>query len=206
MKRGVAAFVFILSFITKAWAIPPKDSTNLDLYQKYFNDSLKLSGDTLLYRNVFEWLGTPYRYGGISRKGIDCSGFVKVIYEHAYRIKLTGGSATIFEQVKKIEKDSLREGDLLFFKTRGNRISHVGVYLRNNKFAHAATKRGIVIDDLNDHYYTQKFHSAGRHLALEKQVAVYQLQRIQPIEPQHFKLLPANIRLKSTGSRLRSPF
>jgi murein DD-endopeptidase / murein LD-carboxypeptidase len=115
-----------------------------------------------LYYQVFDWVGTRYKYAGKSKKGIDCSGFVSEMYRNAYCVQLQGGSRDIWTTVKPIEKADIREGDILFFKIRKGQISHVGVYLGNNKFAHASVQNGVIISDLNEDYYKKYFFKGGR--------------------------------------------
>lgn len=115
-----------------------------------------------LYYNIYAWLGTAYKYSGDNKKGIDCSGFVSRMYSDVYCIALSGGSRDIFPRVQPVEKNELREGDLLFFKIRKGQISHVGVYLGNNKFAHATVRSGVIISDLDEEYYKRYFYKGGR--------------------------------------------
>jgi len=115
-----------------------------------------------LYALIDSWYGTAYKYGGCSKEGIDCSNFVGIIYQEIYKKTLTGSSASIFNQCKPISTDELQEGDLVFFKIEKNTISHIGVYLQNNKFVHATTKAGVMIDDLNEIYYKKYFYKGGR--------------------------------------------
>ncbi|MBL0340527.1 MAG: C40 family peptidase [Bacteroidetes bacterium] len=115
-----------------------------------------------LYNSIEKWLGTPYRYAGKSLEGIDCSAFVNKIYENAYCYLLTGNSADLFKQVTLLTKDQLKEGDLVFFKINRKTISHVGVYLGGDKFAHASRSKGVVISDLNHPYYKKYFVKGGR--------------------------------------------
>ena len=72
-----------------------------------------------------------------------------------------GSSASIYHQCSAISKDKLKEGDLVFFKIDSKEISHVGIYLQNNKFIHATTKAGVMIDDLNEEYYRKYFKGGG---------------------------------------------
>ena len=115
-----------------------------------------------LYASIEKWLGTPYRYAGKSLEGIDCSSFVNKIYESAYCYLLTGNSADLFKKVTPLPLNKLAEGDLVFFKINRKTISHVGVYLGDNKFAHASRTKGVVISDLNHPYYKKYFVKGGR--------------------------------------------
>ena len=115
-----------------------------------------------LYSLIDSWYGTSYKYGGSSKNGIDCSNFANIIYQEIYKKSLTGSSASIYNLCKPLSTNDLQEGDLLFFKIEKNTISHIGVYLQNNKFVHATTKAGVRIDDLDQAYYKKYFFKAGR--------------------------------------------
>jgi cell wall-associated NlpC family hydrolase len=120
-----------------------------------------------LYKELKRWLGTPYAHARQDcGEGTDCSGMVMVVYQEVYGIKLNRNSAKILEQnCRPIDLDDLREGDLVFFFTNDEeRISHVGIYLKDNKFVHASSSRGVVVDDLRQNYYATHFYSAGRVL------------------------------------------
>lgn len=115
-----------------------------------------------LYYQIYEWLGTRYRYGGESKKGIDCSGFTGIIYENVYKRSLPRDSRSMYKMTKPISREEMKEGDLLFFRIRRGQVSHVGVYLGNNKFVHASTTQGVIISDLREDYYRRYFYKAGR--------------------------------------------
>jgi lipoprotein Spr len=124
---------------------------------------LSPSGNLLLYDTIATWLGTPYRYSGNCEKGIDCSGFVNVVYDRAFGKRIGArNSAEIYNSIFKLDLSELKEGDLVFFRIYRKRISHVGVYLGNNKFVHASTSRGVIISDLDEAYYQRHFAGAGR--------------------------------------------
>lgn len=122
-------------------------------------DSVK---EPFLFNTIDQWIGTPYQYAGNSQKGIDCSGFTCMLYETVYCKKIIRGSAAIFKTVQPVSKENLKEGDMVFFKIRRNTISHVGVYIGNNKFAHASVHSGVIISDMNEEYYKKRFYSGGR--------------------------------------------
>ena len=115
-----------------------------------------------LYSFIDDWYGTPYLYGGKTKRGIDCSGFTIILYKEVFEKELSGSSASLYNQSEKISKAELKEGDLVFFKIDSKEISHIGIYLQNNKFVHATTKAGVMIDDLNEEYYKKYFEGGGR--------------------------------------------
>ena len=120
--------------------------------------------DTKMVETIESWYGTRYRFGGSDRNGIDCSAFAQTFIAAVYNISLPRTSIDQYHQSKRVHKSDLQEGDLVFFATRGrgsSRVSHVGVYLRNNKFVHAATSGGVMISDLNEMYYAQHFVGGG---------------------------------------------
>lgn len=118
-----------------------------------------------LYKELKRWLGTPYVYGGQTLgQGTDCSGMVMQVYQAVYGIKLQRSSANILEQnCKPIDYEDLKEGDLIFFITSSDEhVSHVGIYLKDNKFVHASSSRGVVVDDIRQNYYVTHYHTAAR--------------------------------------------
>lgn len=121
-----------------------------------------------LYGFIEDWYGVRYRLGGDSKKGIDCSAFVRRLYENVFCINLVRTACQQFNMCKYIARtDSVKEGDLVFFKTAGSRISHVGIYLMNDFFVHASSSRGVMISSLNDSYWERRFAGAGSILKEE---------------------------------------
>jgi len=108
------------------------------------------------------WKGVRYRYGGYSTKGVDCSGLTKRAYKELYGIELP---RTVVEQSKvgkKIDKKSIRPGDLIFFKT-GLYSRHVGIYLGENYFIHASRSKGVIQSRLDNSYWRKKYWQAKRY-------------------------------------------
>ena len=116
-----------------------------------------------LLAGVDEWYGVRYRKGGVSKTGVDCSGFVLSVYAAVYGISLPRVSREQYRISRHISTTELQEGDLLFFATRGGGgVSHVGIYLQNNRFIHASVSRGVTVSGLFEPYYLQRFVGAGR--------------------------------------------
>ena len=108
-----------------------------------------------------DWYGTPYKYGGNTRRGVDCSALTCAMLDTVYGISLPRTAREQYGAGKKISKANLMHGDLVFFNTTGG-ISHVGVYLGNNKFIHASTSAGVMISDLDDIYFKRRYVGACR--------------------------------------------
>jgi len=127
-----------------------------------------------LYESVDSWIDVPYHYGGMSKKGTDCSGFVCNVYKEVYKVVLDRSAEDQFHKdIRRIGKLRLKEGDLVFFETiKGNKASHVGIYLGNHKFVHASVKKGVCIDDMNQKYYVDHFTRAGRVRKTKLKVAL----------------------------------
>lgn len=114
-----------------------------------------------LYSFIEEWWGTRYRYGGTTKKGIDCSSFTGKLLAQVYGLDVQRTARDQYGQCEKVAREDLQEGDLVFFNTRGG-VSHVGVYLGNDFFVHSSTHSGVTISSLTDNYYNRKFIGGGR--------------------------------------------
>lgn len=134
-----------------------------DYLSQIMGVALSTTSNVKLFQFVYDWIGTPYHYGGSSKKGIDCSAFTKELYSKVFNLDIERNSRDIFSMVSPVKKDELKEGDLVFFKIHSSKISHVGIYLGNNKFAHASNK-GVSINNLDDDYYSRYFFRGGRLL------------------------------------------
>jgi len=173
--------------------IVPKDKSGLDVKAEEFGDGEEIFGPSqreegkgesfastalgkwnnleersLLVRVVKTFLGVPYKLGGSTLKGIDCSAFVKKIYE-VFNIQLPRTTREQFSIGKKVEKNQLEEGDLVFFRESGNG-AHVGIYVGDNQFVHASSySREVKIDYLDTPYYSKRFLRGVRVKELERE-------------------------------------
>jgi len=116
---------------------------------------------TSLLLHYQEWKHTKYKYGGTTRKGIDCSAFVQKTFKSRFNIKIPRTTLLQVKKGKTIAKKDLKAGDLVFFKT-GRNQRHVGIYLSKGNFMHASTKKGVTISSINSPYYSSHFWIAKR--------------------------------------------
>lgn len=125
---------------------------------------------------IMEWLGTPYKFGGNSRRAIDCSAFIQQVFLATSEIKLPRTARTQIHVGKKIKKDDLIFGDIIFFHTYSRRFaSHVGIYLGDNLFAHASSRNGVTVSSLESTYYKRRF-IGGRRFTV-KDIEQYSIQK-----------------------------
>ena len=116
-----------------------------------------------LYEVIEKWYGTPYKMGGCTYSGVDCSCFVINVYEAVYNIKLSRRAMDMVNDIKLVDRKSLVEGDLVFFRNGNGNINHVGIYLKNDMFAHASTSKGVMVSKLTEKYWNSRFYKGGRH-------------------------------------------
>lgn len=115
---------------------------------------------TNVIKEAKKYIGTPYRYGGISPKGFDCSGFVSFSYKKV-GVALPHSAAAMYQKGKSVSKSKLKPGDLVFFNTGSKKISHVAIYIGNNKVIHSVSN-GVKIDYLSNPYWKTRYIGAKR--------------------------------------------
>ncbi|HSK12780.1 MAG TPA: C40 family peptidase [Phnomibacter sp.] len=130
-------------------------------YAIMMNEPVEKLSNVALYKAIDDWYGTRYRYGGTNHRGIDCSAFMQVLSEYAFGWMLPRTARQQYAALQRINKEELKEGDLVFFNTTGG-ISHVGMYLQNGKFIHSSTSQGVAISSLDDDYWKRRFIGARR--------------------------------------------
>ncbi len=130
-------------------------------YAQLLNRNVELVTNTSLIGFIDEWWGTKYRYGGTTKKGIDCSSFTGLLMGSVFGFTLPRTARQQYAACSKLKKDDMLEGDLVFFNTRGG-ISHVGIYLGDGFFVHSSSSAGVTINSLNENYYSRKFIGGGR--------------------------------------------
>lgn len=128
-----------------------------------------------LHSFITEWWRTPYRYGGVSTKGIDCSAFTKRLYRDVYNNSLPRTASEQYRATKRISKSQLQAGDLVFFRTATKSGWHVGVYITAGFFVHSGNARGVFINNLEEPRYKSTYYGAGRVLSKPEKVDTLEL-------------------------------
>jgi probable lipoprotein NlpC len=128
--------------------------------QAFMNARLRVIEEAIKYA------GTPYRFGGLSTSGLDCSGLLILSFRDALGASLPRSASSLYSWVVRIPVERVQPGDLVFFRTGStNNITHVGLYIGNRRFIHAASagsQTGVIYSSLNEQYYIQTFAGAGR--------------------------------------------
>ncbi|UVI30534.1 C40 family peptidase [Paenibacillus spongiae] len=117
--------------------------------------------DSRMDEVIKDVIGTPYNYGGTTTKGFDCSGFTMYVFKKL-GVSIPHASSSQSKLGKKVAKNDLIAGDLVFFNTSGKGISHVGIYVGDGKFAHSSSSKGVTISGLSDSYYVKRYVTARR--------------------------------------------
>jgi cell wall-associated NlpC family hydrolase len=118
--------------------------------------------ERVLRAGIRPWLGTPHRMGGMSRRGIDCSGLVVVLYDDLFDMQLPRTTTGLMRTGRRVDKESLTAGDLLFFKPR-TKVHHVGIYLGQGEFVHTSSRSGVTVSRMNDDFW-RRCYLTGRRL------------------------------------------
>ena len=164
MKKQILLLATLLALLTSCGTRAPHyDYRELAQAALRLDMDIDMDDNHRLYIESAHWIGVPYRSGGTTRRGVDCSGFVVVTMRDRFDLQLpreTKQQASIGTQ---IDKDELLPGDLVFFKTgSGQNGLHVGIYDTNNQFIHASTSKGVMRSSLDNVYWQKNFWQARR--------------------------------------------
>lgn len=110
------------------------------------------------------YLRTPYKPGGTGKLGLDCSGLIYVVYRDYNGSRLPANTTKLFSRLKRVEYKNIKYGDLVFFSFDGTTVSHVGIYVGNDKFVHASQSNGVIISNIVDDYYRTSYKGSRRVL------------------------------------------
>jgi probable lipoprotein NlpC len=114
-----------------------------------------------LYAFIDIWMGTPYKFGGEDRDGVDCSGLAQLLEQQVFGVNIPRSTSQQINVIKRKYEEELSEGDLLFFDYDGKKFSHVGIYLQNGYYVHASSTKGVTITKLHDPYTYKYFSRCG---------------------------------------------
>ena len=164
LLQSILLLGLIISFSSCRTSAPRLDYKALAKASIRLGVDINLEDNHKLYMESADWIGVPYRGGGDSKRGTDCSGLTYQVYRKVYRTQLPRNTEDLKKKSNKVSKRNLREGDLVFFTSRnsGKKVAHVGIYLKNGKFIHASTSKGVIVSNLNEDYYTKHWISGGR--------------------------------------------
>ena len=114
-----------------------------------------------LYAFIDQWMGTPYKFGGEDKDGVDCSGLTQLLEQQVFGINIPRSTSQQINVIKRKYEEELVEGDLVFFDYDGKKFSHVGVYLQNGYYVHASATKGVMITKLHDPFTYKYFSRCG---------------------------------------------
>jgi len=164
----IVALSFASCGVRKQPVSPPPlhNAQIIEQLSRQFGLRLTPTDNISLYKAGSDWIGVKYRYGGNTKNGVDCSGLVCNLYRQVYGINLERTTANIYKKnCIAINRNKLREGDLVFFKTLGSAQSrvptHVGIYLKSGKFIHASASKGVMVSSLYEAYYVRTWIAGG---------------------------------------------
>ncbi len=125
---------------------------------------LPTARQTTMLREILKHIGTPYRLGGTTAEGIDCSAYIALVYRNALKIDLPRTTRHQFGIGRSVGRNDMQFGDLIFFNTTGSNPSHVGIYIGDNLFAHASVSYGVTISSLQSSYFQKRLTDIRRIL------------------------------------------
>jgi cell wall-associated NlpC family hydrolase len=155
---SLRGFVILSTLALCACAASPSNSTSASVSR---TASDYIASDAVRKTLYQQWRGTKYHFGGMSKAGVDCSGFVFLTYRDRLGVELP---RTTLHQPKTgslVEPSELLAGDLVFFLTDG-KTRHVDIYLNADQFVHASKSKGLVVSSLSNNYWCETFWQARR--------------------------------------------
>lgn len=172
---ALSLFVIITLLTNKSYAaggfctilekVCQQKNVDMDAFSSFFQEvglNITKAADLGLYTNIYKWIATPYRLGGNTSKGIDCSNYVFKLMTEANCTDAYATSQELADLTEYVDREELKEGDLVFFNVNGGRISHVGIYLQDGKFTHSCSSKGVTVSNLNDPYWNARYCRAGK--------------------------------------------
>ena len=173
LRNRYMKFLLIITLFFIIGCTPKTRYSNISEEEKKNSSTQSLGLSTnqnIRFGSILQsYLGLPYAGKSKHEKGLDCSGFTSEVFKKYDNIKLPRTSKDQFNYGTQISKSSLKYGDLVFFRTEGNKISHVGIYLEKNKFIHVSSSYGVIISSILEKYWNQRYVGARRVLNSKNQ-------------------------------------
>lgn len=165
-KQAIGISILVMAFTLSGCSSHPKQRTAAANTSVLFAKTAKPNKiQRLLSRHYEHWKRTPYKLGGTSKRGIDCSAFVQITYRDVFDKRIPRSTQLQEKSGHSVSRKNLRLGDLVFFRT-GRRQKHVGIYIGKNQFMHASTSRGVMLSKLNSPYWAKTYWKAKRILSI----------------------------------------
>jgi cell wall-associated NlpC family hydrolase len=140
-----------------------QDAQQREQLSKALGVQIGTQNNLILYKAIQKWIGTPHVLGGCKPEGVDCSCLVKQLFAEVYQCNTARDTQKLLQSALLVERESLAEGDLVFFSVKQNgKVDHVGIYLSNHQFVHTSVKRGVMISSLQEPYFATRFKQGGR--------------------------------------------
>ncbi len=157
----LTGFLVIQCGLSRRAATPISSSSSDSNPPKAFSVSKFDEMEVSLMQAYRDWKGTPYRIGGRSANGVDCSSFVSIIFDEYFGRNLPASTRRLLNRGEGVRRHSIRSGDLVFFKT-GRRTLHVGILVEEGEFLHASTSQGVTLSSIFDEYWANRYLGARR--------------------------------------------
>ena len=155
-------------------AVSLEDCSQLQFkYAQLTDMEVENIADSYLFNFIEDWWAVRYVFGGTTKRGVDCSAYTGHLYKNVLGIELPRTARLQYAFSARVNRMDLKEGDLVFFNTIGG-VSHVGVYVGNDRFTHSSCSKGVTISSLNDPYYSRKYIGGGR---------VFKQQQLETAKP-----------------------
>jgi len=162
MKVNISHITLVFILGISGCSSSPRTSQNVAEPISHSAQSILNRAENQAYKTEFEkWAGTPYKYGGNTKQGIDCSAFVQSVIFSAQQKSLPRTTEKQSQSGIKIDYNDAKSGDLVFFKTN-LKDKHVGIFIGNNQFMHASTSKGVIISRLDNPYWASVFWQVRR--------------------------------------------
>lgn len=147
--KNILSAIALIVFVTGC------STTNKNINQQMTAD---YNNRQKIMKSFNEWKGTKYKYGGTTKKGIDCSAFIGKVYKKQFGLNLPRTTTYLKKEGVKIKKSNLKIGDMVFFRNN----KHVGIYVGKGEFIHSSTSKGVIKSNLNTGYYAKNYTQARR--------------------------------------------